>query len=59
MLLPFGGYKGAGIAMMIELLAAGLIGERFSFEAAAYDNRDMARAAANFSGHRSGAPWRR
>ena len=40
MLLPFGGYKGAGIAMMIELLAAGLIGERFSFEAAAHDNRD-------------------
>ncbi len=40
MLLPFGGYKGSGIAMMIELLAAGLIGERFSFEAAAHDNKD-------------------
>ena len=39
-LLPFGGYKGANIAMMIELLAAGLLGERFSFEAAEHDNRD-------------------
>lgn len=39
-LLTFGGYKGSGIAMMIELLAAGLIGERFSFEAAEADNKD-------------------
>lgn len=39
-LLPFGGYKGSGIAMMVELLAAGLIGERFSFEAAEADNKD-------------------
>jgi delta1-piperideine-2-carboxylate reductase len=39
-LLPFGGYKGSAIAMMVELLAAGLIGERFSFEAAAHDNKD-------------------
>ena len=39
-LLPFGGYKGSAIAMMIELLAAGLIGERFSFEAARHDNKD-------------------
>lgn len=39
-LLPFGGYKGSGIAMMVELLAAGLIGERFSFEAGAADNKD-------------------
>jgi delta1-piperideine-2-carboxylate reductase len=39
-ILPFGGYKGAIIAMMVELLAAGLIGERFSFEAAEHDNKD-------------------
>ena len=39
-LLPFGGYKGSGIAMMVELLAAGVIGERFSFEAGAADNKD-------------------
>lgn len=39
-MLPFGGYKGASIATMVELLAAGLIGERFSFEAAEHDNKD-------------------
>lgn len=39
-LLPFGGYKGSSIAMMIELLVAGLIGEAFSFEAAQRDNND-------------------
>ena len=39
-LLPFGGYKGSAIAMMVELLAAGLTGERFSFEAAENDNKD-------------------
>ncbi len=38
--LPFGGYKGAAIALMVELLAGGLIGEPFSFEAAAHDNGD-------------------
>ncbi len=40
MLLPFGGYKGSAIALMVELLAAGAVGERFSFEAAQADNRD-------------------
>lgn len=39
-LLAFGGYKGSAIAMMVELLAGGLIGESFSFEAAARDNGD-------------------
>ena len=39
-MLPFGGYKGSSIAMMIELFASGLIGERFSFEAAEHDNKD-------------------
>lgn len=38
--LPFGGYKGASIALMIELLPGALIGDRFSFEAAAVDNDD-------------------
>ena len=32
-LLPFGGHKGSAIAMMVELLAAGLVGDMFSFEA--------------------------
>ena len=39
-LLPFGGYKGSGIAMMVELLAGALIGENFSYETAAKDNKD-------------------
>ncbi len=39
-LLPFGGYKGASIAMMVELLAASLIGEQLSFEAVVQDNND-------------------
>ncbi len=39
-ILPFGGYKGSAIAMMVELLAAGLIGQDFSFEAALNDNND-------------------
>jgi LDH2 family malate/lactate/ureidoglycolate dehydrogenase len=38
--LPFGGYKGAAIAMMVELLAGALVGDRFSFEVSAEDNRD-------------------
>lgn len=35
--LPFGGHKGAAIAMMVELLAGALIGDLFSYEAAAHD----------------------
>ena len=38
--LPFGGYKGSAIAMMVELLAAGLIGQPFSVEAGREDNHD-------------------
>ena len=34
-LLPFGGYKGSSIGMMIELLAAVLLGENFAFETSA------------------------
>lgn len=40
-LLPFGGYKGSAIALMVDLLAAGLIGQPFSPEI---------RRAANFDG---------
>ena len=39
-LLPFGGYKGSGIAMMVELLAGALVGDNFSYETAAKDNND-------------------
>lgn len=39
-LLPFGGYKGSAIALMVELLAAGMVGERFSYEAEQADNKD-------------------
>lgn len=38
--LPFGGYKGSAIAMMVELLTGALIGDKFSFEAQAVDNGD-------------------
>jgi delta1-piperideine-2-carboxylate reductase len=39
-LLPFGGYKGSSIAMMVELLAGALVGDNFSFETATKDNND-------------------
>jgi len=39
-LLYFGGYKGSAIAMMVELLAGALVGENFSYETAAKDNKD-------------------
>ncbi|MFP4705595.1 MAG: Ldh family oxidoreductase, partial [Spirochaetaceae bacterium] len=35
--LPFGGYKGASIALMIELLAGPLLGDLMSFEASQVD----------------------
>lgn len=35
--LPFGAHKGAAIALMVELLAGALVGDLFSFEAAAED----------------------
>ncbi len=38
--LPFGGYKGSAIALMVELLAAGVTGDWFSYEAAQHDNHD-------------------
>jgi len=39
-LLPFGGYKGSAISMMVELLAGALIGESFSYETVKKDNHD-------------------
>ena len=39
-LLPFGGYKGSAIAMMVELMAGSLVGDNFSFETAEKDNND-------------------
>ena len=38
--LAFGGYKGAAIALMIELLAGALVGEVFSYEATAENKND-------------------
>ena len=39
-LLPFGGYKGSAISMMVELLSSALTGDQFSYEAATQDNND-------------------
>jgi delta1-piperideine-2-carboxylate reductase len=38
--LPFGGYKGAAVALMVDLLAGPLIGEVASWEAGEEDNGD-------------------
>ena len=38
--LPFGGHKGASIALMVELLAGALVGDVFGFEAVVIDNDD-------------------
>jgi len=39
-ILPFGGYKGSAIVTMVELMAAGMTGEQFSFEAEETDQED-------------------
>lgn len=39
-ILPSGGYKGASLALMVELLAGPLLGECLSFEAVKRDNDD-------------------
>jgi LDH2 family malate/lactate/ureidoglycolate dehydrogenase len=39
--LPFGGHKGASVALMVELLAGALIGDLFSYEAAAADRNGV------------------
>jgi len=38
--LPFGGYKGSAIAMMVELLVGALLGEDLSFESGQRDIKD-------------------
>ena len=38
--LPFGGYKGSAISLMVELMASGLPQNTFGFEAAAEDTGD-------------------
>ena len=38
--LPFGGYKGAAIALMVDLMCGPLIGEVSSWEAGQQDNKD-------------------
>lgn len=43
--LPFGGYKGSSLALMVELLAGALIGDMFSTESSAADT------------HGTGAPF--
>lgn len=40
MLLPFGGYKGSHISMMVELLAGPLVGGTVSYETGKTDNDD-------------------
>ena len=39
-LLPFGGSRGANIALMVELLAAGLSGSNWSIDAPSFDSGD-------------------
>jgi delta1-piperideine-2-carboxylate reductase len=38
--LPFGGYKGASVALMVELLSCALTGEAFSYQAAQEEPED-------------------
>ena len=38
--LPFGGYKGSAVALMVELLAAGLTGDHFSYRVGETDIGD-------------------
>lgn len=35
-LLPIGGYKGFGLALMVDVLAAGLAGSRYSYQASSF-----------------------
>lgn len=60
-LLPAGGYKGVGIALLVEIMAAGLTGANFSFAASSFANNEggpprtgqffIAIAASTFGGH--------
>ena len=46
--LPFGGHKGAAIALMVELLAGALIGDAFSYQAQERDNGSGAPCGGEF-----------
>ena len=37
---PLGGYKGAGLALLVEVLAAGLVGANWSFQASPLGNNE-------------------
>lgn len=39
-LLPIGGYKGAGLALIVDILAGGLTDSHFSFEASSFGNNE-------------------
>lgn len=39
-LLPFGGYKGASLALMVDVFAAGLTGSNWSFEASSFGSNE-------------------
>lgn len=39
-LLPIGGYKGFGLALMVDILAAGLTGSHWSFEASSFGDNE-------------------
>src|SRR6185312_11085392 len=39
-MLPIGGAKGAALALMVEILAAGLTGSHFGFEASSFFEAD-------------------
>ena len=39
-LLPAGGYKGAGLALIVEIMAAALAGARFGFEASSFADNE-------------------
>ncbi len=42
--LPFGGYKGAALSLMVELIAGALVGGAFGFEASSLDAHGRPRA---------------
>lgn len=57
---PFGGHKGSALGLMVELLAGGLIGDVFSYEAAARSGADGGGSSAARSGPdpvAGGAPY--
>jgi (2R)-3-sulfolactate dehydrogenase (NADP+) len=45
MLLPFGGTRGANIALMVEVMAAGLTGANWSLDAPSFDSGDRSPGA--------------